>query len=204
MQQFDFEPVLTKLRDTVYPSVDGYWRADAAITAYLDNFRPNQTRLISCGTAALGAFFSSDRVATVTADIESSWINRRMMEGCLKKLGVDFLKHQGRIPPQGLVLLQRVSRRPKKSYRGSFLTDTHWVAVVDDYVFDVNWPQWLPNKHWKSLVGNPLAAAHGAESWEIVTGYEILLRSGGGQQKGIERLSVDSHASISEEKFPFN
>ena len=204
MQSFNFEPVLTKLRDTVYPSVDGYWRADAAITAYLDQFRPTLSGSISCGTAALGAFFCSDQVTAVTADIESSWINRRMMERCLKKLGVDFLKNHGRIPPQGLVLLQRVSRRPKKSYRGSFLTDTHWVAVVDEYVFDVNWPQWLPNKHWKSLVGNPLAAVHGAESWEIVTGYEILLRSGGRQQKRIDRLAVDSQTSISEEKLPFN
>ncbi len=104
------------------------------------------------------------------------------METCLKKLGANFLKHQGRIPPQGLALLHRVSNYPKKSYRGSFLADTHWVAVVDDYVFDVNWPQWLPSKHWKSLVGKPLASVHGDEAWEIVTGYEIILKSGGGQQ----------------------
>jgi hypothetical protein len=41
-------------------------------------------------------------------------------------------------------------------------------------MFDVNWPQWLPSAHWKSLVGEPLFRRHRTASWEVLTGYEIL------------------------------
>jgi len=182
MQTCVFGSVLSRLRDAVYPSVEGYWRADAAVTTYLDNSLPCASgEDVTCGPAALGAFFHPDRVAAATADFKTSWMNRRMMETCLKNLGVDFQKHQGRRPPQGVVLLERISQRVKRSYRGSFLADTHWIAVIDNYVFDVNWPQWLPDNHWESLVGDPLAKWHGAQSWKVVTGYEILLPSSGRQ-----------------------
>lgn len=179
MQMCVLQPVLTRLREAVYPAVEGYWRADATVTTFLDDSLPravvNQS---SCGPAALGAFFHPDRVAAATSDHQTSWMNRKMMEASLKKLGVDFRKCPEILPPQGVALIQRVSKPEKKSFRGSFLADTHWIAVIDSYVFDVNWPQWLPSCHWKSLVGRPLAEWHGAVSWKVVTGYEILIGSG--------------------------
>jgi hypothetical protein len=199
MQAFAFEPVLSELRHSVYPSVDGYWRADAAISGYLDNSLPNPPEdSFSCGPAALAAFFGDSEVTAATADFDIPWMNRKTMESCLNSLGAKYRKHQGQLPPQGLVLLQRITRPEKRSYRGSFLTDTHWIAVIDDYVFDVNWPQWLPCRHWKSLVGDPLSKMHGSESWRVVTGYEILTGSGSGQQEGFHRPTVGIQSMFAE------
>ncbi len=176
MPKIQLEQVLSKLRYTVYPSVEGYWRADAAIAAYLDSTMPPVgTGREQCGPAALAALFGREHIEPVVATLSTPWINRRSMESCLRRIGAPFRKHPCEVPAQGLVLLQRIGLKEQRSFRGSFLVDTHWVAVVDDFVFDVNWPSWIPSSHWKGLVGEPLASQHGALDWKVVTGYEILV-----------------------------
>jgi len=183
MQAFALAPAIAMLRQSVYPSVEGYWRADAAITSFLDKhvsgFFFGST---SCGPAALSALFLPDAVAEATREFKTPWMNRRMMESSLRQIGVEFKKHPRQLPPQGVALLQRTYTPAKRTFRGSGLTETHWVAVIDDFIFDVNWPKWLPSAHWRSLVGDPLARHHKADSWEVLTGYEILPPSCGGQK----------------------
>lgn len=176
MKNRDPRPVFEALRSHVLPAVEGYWRADAVVTTFLDSrlsTPSNGDRESSCGRSALTAFFGPSAADRVLGTKQESWTNRRTMESALKKLGVSFEKRHGDFPKQGLSLIQWRGGWSGRDFRGSGLLHTHWVAVVEQYVFDVNWPSWLPLHCWEELVARNLMTARNATGWSVLTSYAI-------------------------------
>lgn len=167
---------ITTLRASVLPAVEDYWRADAVVMSFLDQrlpgFSGNSSRS-SCGIAALAAFYGEGAVMEATREFEVPWINRTMMERALSHMRVNFSKVAAQFPKQGIALIQWTGPRLKRDFRGSALAYTHWIAVIDDYIFDVNWPSWLPLKSWQELVADEIQNFHKADGWKILTGYNI-------------------------------
>lgn len=174
---YDPLPVIERLRTCVAPSVEGYWRADAVVTAFLDCNLPGYAvdhDQATCGLASLSAFFGSQAAARATQGSEVPWMNRRMMEKALTSLGMTFDRKSGVMPDQGVVLLQWHGAWSRRNYRGRNLAYTHWVSVIDGYVFDVNWPGWLPFESWERLVLDELLERRRAAGWDVLSGYEFL------------------------------
>lgn len=167
---------IAALRSSVLPAVEDYWRADAVVMSFLDKRLPgfpgNSSRS-SCGIAALAAFYGESAALEATSTFDVPWINRTMMERALRQMEVDFSKVAARFPKQGIALVQWTGPRIKRDFRGSSLAYTHWISVIDDYVFDVNWPAWLPMKSWQELVADEIQNLHKADGWKVLTGYNI-------------------------------
>lgn len=172
------DPTLTiaKLRTSVLPAIEDYWRADAVVMSFLDQRLPGISRNsshTSCGIAALSAFYGESAAIDATSKFEVPWINRTMMESVLSNMGVDFSKVAARFPKQGIALVQWTGPKLKRDFRGSALAYTHWIAVIDNFIFDVNWPSWLPLKSWQELVADEIQSFHRADGWKVLTGYDI-------------------------------
>jgi len=176
MIERDPRPVFEKLRSHVLPAVEGYWRADVVVATFLDSFLsapPGGVPHPSCGGSALSSLFGERTAERVLGGYGHPWTNRRTMENALRKLGVSFEKRKGGFPGQGLALIQWEGDWISRDYRGSSLAHTHWVAVVERFVFDVNWPSWLPLHCWEELVAQNLIASRRATGWSVLTSYEI-------------------------------
>ena len=176
MTTYNPRPVFEHLRSRVVPSVEDYWRADAVITTFLDRSLPGfsgDNADATCGIAALSAFFGAGAASRATSGFTTPWINRRMMELALRNLGVNYEKLRGKLPHQGVSLIQWEGAWSSRDYRGKNLAYTHWVAVIDNYVFDVNWPGWLPMNLWESTVAEVIIADQKATGWSVMTSYAI-------------------------------
>lgn len=95
------------------------------------------------------------------------------MERALKDLKVTCKKIRGALPTKGVALVQWDGVPNLRNFRGSNLIHTHWIAVVGNHVFDVNWPAWIPLKNWEELVACDAILINRASGWSILTGIEV-------------------------------
>lgn len=168
--------VFERLRSVVLPSVEDYWRADAVVATFLDDHFSVQSGLPrhgNCGKVALSAFFGGKAVEDAMYGHAHPWMNRTAMANALKHLQVDFTKLSGEFPDFGLSLIQWLGIPGARAFRGSELMHTHWVAVVEDHLFDINWPAWLPRGNWDELVAQELMARNGATDWTVLTSFAL-------------------------------
>jgi hypothetical protein len=165
-----------RLRKTVFPAVEEYWRGDVVIATFLDQHLPYEPKgpgRESCWKAALGALFGPKVVTRIESCHETPWMNRTSMERALKDMGVKYRKVPGALPAEGMALVQWEGVPNTSHYRGNNLRHSHWIAVVGTHVFDVNWPAWIPLKNWEELVVVDAMSMKRATGWSVVTGFEI-------------------------------
>lgn len=174
MENRDPVLVLERLRSVVLPSVEDYWRADAVVSNFLDHHfsaQPGSSETANCGKVALSAFFGGKAVEEAMGGHALPWMNRTAMANVLKRLQIGFTKVNGTFPSLGLTLIQWQGIPNARAFRGSDLVHTHWVAVVENHFFDINWPAWVPQKNWEELVVDELMARKGATGWTVLTSF---------------------------------
>jgi hypothetical protein len=132
-----------------------------------------------CGPVAFAAIagISTDDVSHFFPLLDNhAWTNQRQMEAALKSFGWRYTRVADAWPELGLCLVHWKGPWTERRYPAAILPRTHWVAVVGDYVFDVNWRGWLPRENWEEVVVPDLLRRHaGACAWEPLTAFEILV-----------------------------
>jgi len=78
------------------------------------------------------------------------WTNLQSMTKALDRLRVPWEINEKTLPGCGLALIQWEG--PWMRSRTTALRYTHWVAVYDEYFFDINWPGWLPQPIWEQMI----------------------------------------------------
>lgn len=156
------------------------WLYDSKAVTALESLLPSPPKSIdsSCGEQAFLALFPrmSDSAMLPFGDtFKKGWLNRRDMTKMLRAAGTVFEVVPGELPTLGLALIEWTGAWDTESFWGSDLRHTHWVAVVDGFVFDVNWSGWLPRNIWEEAVlDDMISGMKGATGWRPHTGYEIL------------------------------
>lgn len=106
----------------------------------------------NCGPVSLAAFLGLEveEVRPWFAHFpERTWTTMCDMQQALRSANISIADEHYRIPSRGLLLVQ--FEGPWKRHRNASRY-RHWLAVNNNYVFDLNWPQWLPIKIWSLLV----------------------------------------------------
>jgi len=105
---------------------------------------------------------------------EKPWTNRTQMKAALDRAGEIWEPIGDRIPRHGLCLIELCGPWTTQSYRLARLRHTHWVAVCNGYVYDINWNGWLPLKNWEEIVAEELIRSHQqCYGWAVMTGFEV-------------------------------
>lgn len=151
-------------------AVDALWRPASTI-AELENFGA------SCGPVAFAAL-ARLRLEAVTqyfpTSDETVWTNRVTMRRALRAIGFEFDKNPGTWPRVGLCLIHFTGPWTRRGYPAAILQHTHWIAVYEEYVFDINWNGWLPRANWEEVVIEHLLARRLlADGWALMTAYEV-------------------------------
>jgi hypothetical protein len=132
----------------------------------------------SCGELAFLALFpriAQAAQASFTKAVEKGWTNRRNMEMALRAVGGEYKVLRCQLPTVGLALIEWTGTWRTEGFWGNELRRTHWVAVLDGFVYDANWSGWLPLSIWEEVVLHEvIAGIPGATGWQPHTGYEIL------------------------------
>lgn len=96
---------------------------------------------------------------------ESTFTNLPRMTKALRLLGIPFQKSPA-WPSNGLVLVSGPERYHSR----------HWVAVHQDFLYEVNLDMWLPKALWEREFLPELAWQHGSEpcQWSLESAIEVL------------------------------
>jgi hypothetical protein len=172
---------LENFREQVVPLLAGHWLRHSLALSHLESIaiavQPEDEKF-GCGPVAFGALvgISSEELIEFFPESEHRlWTNRRDMEKALRTFGLQFRRCKKHWPKFGLCFVHW-SGPWTNGYPVEMLRRTHWVAVVEDYVFDVNWGGWLPKQNWEEIIVEELLSYHAfAEGWEPLTAYEIGL-----------------------------
>lgn len=173
---------LGRFVEHIIPSLSGSWMRHCVALDQLEAFYPVTAGAggdFGCGPAAFGAIagIPSDEVAQYFPNSnERLWTNRQHMEKALQSFGWRFTRVSDAWPQLGLCLVHWRGPWTKSQFAAAIMPRTHWVAVVDEYVFDVNWGGWLPRENWEDIVVSDLIRRHHkADGWEPLTAYEITV-----------------------------
>lgn len=167
--------------DAVLPALDDHWLRDSLAVLFLEQHLHqcnNSSVSKACGPASLAAFVGASRIeklSHVATRGLCDWMNRRDMEASLRELGLTFTKQAQTLPRFGISMIQWQGPWLKHVFRGSNLAQTHWIAVAENYVFDVIWGSWLPLSVWQEVVVDDLLRHKGAFGWKPLTSYEFGL-----------------------------
>jgi len=102
------------------------------------------------------------------------WISRNDMQRAFRKLGHEFVRLNETWPAVGLCLVQFTGPWTRRNFAQAALHHTHWIAVLGEYIYDINWGGWLPRQNWEEVVLQELLdAISNADGWRILTGYEV-------------------------------
>jgi hypothetical protein len=176
------ENKLAHFLQCVLPVIEDHWLRHSLALTHLESMydSPTQFDEIGCGPLAFAAIagIPVEELHTFFPEIaDRSWINRTEMERALQGFGWEFMKIASRWPNLGLCFIHWCGPWTDRGYAHGVLQRTHWVAVVGDYVFDVNWRGWLPKENWEDVVVPELLQSHGrARGWTPLTGYELCIR----------------------------
>lgn len=134
----------------------------------------------TCGPVAFAVISGkalSEAVTCFPAFEAGRWTSRTEMEKALLGAGLSYTRMPGVWPETGLCLIQFTGPWIYQKFAHAALKHTHWVAVLGQYVFDVNWGGWLPQLNWEDTVLSELIASRPrANGWRVLTAYEILVR----------------------------
>jgi hypothetical protein len=131
----------------------------------------------TCGPVAFAAISRKslpEAVRCFTSFVPRGWTTRTDMERALLKAELPYTRLPHFWPETGLCLIQFTGPWTKRQFAQAALKHTHWVAVLGQYVFDVNWGGWLPQANWQDVVlCEILASRADADGWQVLTGYEM-------------------------------
>ena len=96
------------------------------------------------------------------------------MERVLFEAGFDDVRKHTEWPTAGLCLIQFAGPWTGRGFAQAALAYTHWIAILGEYVFDINWSGWLPRENWESVVLDELLNCFPtATGWRVLTSYEL-------------------------------
>jgi hypothetical protein len=173
---------LADFRTRVLPALSDNWLRHSLALSYLESLRKDDCaswRTTACGPSAFAvlAGIAEDQMESYFPNSSSrSWTNRREMEHALHRCGMPFSRQGKAWPRLGLCLIHWKGPWTEAKFPAAVLQRTHWVAVVEDYVFDVNWRGWLPRENWEDVVVTELIRGHAnAVGWQPLTAYELFI-----------------------------
>jgi hypothetical protein len=96
----------------------------------------------TCGPVAFAAISGKtlpEAVSCFASFQPGRWTTRTEMERALLKAELPFTRLPRVWPEAGLCLIQFTGPWSKRQFAQAALKHTHWVAVLGQYIFDVNW-----------------------------------------------------------------
>jgi hypothetical protein len=132
---------------------------------------------INCGPASLAALVGCnvlDIISLFPQYPEKPWTNRTQMKFAFEKARLTWQSIPGVFPDVGICLIQFNGPWSKSTYRLAQLRHTHWIAVRNGFVFDINWEGWLPRQIWEELIVDDLVKSRRhCGGWSVLTSYEF-------------------------------
>jgi hypothetical protein len=136
-----------------------------------------QETKVTCGPVSFAAItgMTLPEATSCFSSIEvRSWTTRTDMERALLKAQLSYTCQAGVWPHTGLCLIQFTGPWTRRQFAQAALKHTHWIAVLGEYIFDINWSGWLPRRNWEDVVlWELLASRSAADGWRVLTGYEM-------------------------------
>lgn len=171
--------------DSVLPVIADHWLRHSIAMTYLDSMYDSAADLddMGCGPVAFAAICgipSTEIPAYFPGFPGRAWTNRLQMERAIEGFGWNFAKATNTWPKVGFCFIHWCGPWTDRGYAHGVLERTHWVAVIGDYVFDVNWRAWLPKENWEDVVVPELLRTHrSAHGWIPLTAYELSVNREG-------------------------
>lgn len=137
--------------ECVLPVVSDHWLRHSIALTYLESMYDSQAHeeSVGCGPQAFAALFGispSELPTYFPGSAERAWTNRTQMERAIEGFGWSFIKVSSGWPKVGLCFIHWCGPWTDRGYAHAVLQRTHWIAVIGDYVFDVNWRGWLQRR----------------------------------------------------------
>jgi hypothetical protein len=136
-----------------------------------------RSKTASCGPMSFAAITGCSARAALACFPSPSirlWTNRTDMERALFEAGYDYDRKQGDWPKAGLCLIQFTGPWTERGFAQAALKHTHWIAILGEYVFDINWGGWLPRGNWEDVVLEELLMfIPKTTGWRVLTSYEL-------------------------------
>lgn len=106
------------------------------------------------------------------------WTSRIDMIRAFRESGRSYSRKSKVWPAAGLCLVQFTGPWSRHNFPAAALAHTHWVAVLGEYIYDINWEGWLPRQNWEEIVLEELINAKPfADGWCVLASYEIPIDS---------------------------
>jgi len=132
---------------------------------------------VNCGPAAYAALIGRkilDVIDLFPQYPERPWTSRTQMKGVLKSSNLSWEATNDALPENGLCLVQFNGPWSNYSYRLAQLRHSHWIAVKNGFVYDVNWEGWLPTQNWEEVVLDELMKVRKrCDGWGVLASYEV-------------------------------
>lgn len=169
---------ISHFRSEMWPNLSGDWLGAGFAVDYLASSVPDMadaaTDGLGCGQLAFAAFMGLSSTETRRYFPDRKWTNRRDMESALREAGWQYEKRVGTWPQCGLCLIHWTGPWTARNYAPAILQRTHWIAVIEDFVFDCNWGGWLPKESWEDVVVDTVLRHHSkASGWTPLSAFEI-------------------------------
>jgi hypothetical protein len=167
--------------DYVLPVLSDHWLRHSIATTYLESMYGSQLdeENVGCGPVAFAALCGvsvADLPMYFPRSPDRAWTNRSQMEQAIENFGWSFIKVSSGWPKLGLCFIHWSGPWTERGYAHAILQRTHWIAVIEDYVFDVNWRGWLPKENWEDVVvPDLLQCQRNACGWMPMTSYELQI-----------------------------
>lgn len=131
----------------------------------------------TCGPIAFAAITGQNADAALVYFPELQfrpWTTRTDMQRALSQAGHRYTRQHEMWPVAGLCMVQFTGPWTERAFAQAALKHTHWIAVLGEYVFDINWGGWLPRENWEDVVLDELIMSRPASNgWRVLTGYEL-------------------------------
>lgn len=178
LENFPWSSRISHFRSELWPRLAGDWLGAGFAVDYLASSMPDMHTKeafdLGCGQLAFAAFVGISSAESKLYFPNRKWTNRKDMESALQGAGWPFEKRTGAWPQCGLCLVHWVGPWTSRNYAPAILQHTHWVAVIEDFVFDANWGAWLPKQNWEEVVVETILRHHSkASGWKPLSAYEI-------------------------------
>jgi len=175
---FSWPSRIAHFRTEMWPRLAGDWLGAGFAVDYLASSVPDMDDEdafgLGCGQLAFAALAGLSFAETKRYFPDRKWTNRRDMERALTEVGRQYEKLPGAWPRCGLCLVHWVGPWTTRNYAPAILQHTHWVAVIEDFVFDANWGAWLPTENWEEVVVEAVLRRHSkASGWKSLSAYEV-------------------------------
>ena len=140
------------------------------------------TRLFraNCGPASFAAvtgMLITDIIRFFPQFPHSPHTNIPQMRAALDGCGITSIGPEAKWPRDGLCLLQMTGPWTRGSWSHSACCHRHWIAVRNDFVYDVNVNAWMPRTEWENIVMSAITAANRrATGWYLLKALELVVQ----------------------------